>query len=236
MIRIFLSLLVLLLSGCASLTTADSEDPLETLNRKTYAFNETFDRYLLKPVAKGYDTALPKPIKIMVSNFFSNLDDVGVTLNDLLQLKFKQAASDGSRVLFNSTFGLLGLLNVTDRLEKHHEDFGQTLGYWGVPNGPYIVLPFFGPSSARDSVGLLGDSLSSVYPRIPDVATRNQLYVTDKVQFRAGLFEFDATLETASDPYAFMREFYLGQRLNRVYDGNPPRTSFVDEEDAPAGN
>ncbi len=234
--RLFLSLIFLCLSGCASAPAANSEDPFETLNRKTYAFNATFDHYLLKPVAKGYDTALPKPIKMMFSNFFSNLDDVGVTLNDLLQLKFRQAASDGSRVLFNSTFGLLGLFNVTDRLEKHHEDFGQTLGYWGVSSGPYIVIPFFGPSTARDSIGLIGDGLTSVYPQIPDVAARNQLYLTDKVQFRAGLFEFDSALETASDPYAFMREFYLGQRLNRVYDGNPPHTDFVDEEDAAPTN
>ena len=123
----------LLLTGCGTIdlsTYTQQKDPFETINRGVYKFNDTLDWAVIKPVAKGYSEVMPSPVQTMVNNFFSNLDDVVVTANDLLQLKFKQAASDGARVVFNSTFGLLGLINITDRLEKHNEDFGQTLGYW----------------------------------------------------------------------------------------------------------
>jgi phospholipid-binding lipoprotein MlaA len=182
-------------------------------------------------VAQGYDTITPKVVRTGINNFFSNLDDVLVTFNDLLQFKFKQAASDGSRVLFNTTFGLLGFIHVTDRLEKHNEDFGQTLGYWGVPSGPYIVLPFFGPSSARDGVGLAGDGYTGVVTNLQDVPTRNTLYVTDKINLRANLLEAEKTLDDAADRYSFMRDFYLARRQNLVYDGDPPREKYIDEED-----
>lgn len=224
-------LVSLLLTGCASVPNADPRDPYESLNRKTYTFNRALDNAVLKPLAHGYDNVTPKPAKILLHNFFSNLDDVTVTLNDLLQLKLKQAASDGMRVLFNTTFGFLGFANVTDRLEKHNEDFGQTLGYWGVNSGPYLMLPFFGPSSVRDGVGLAGDSLTSVITNIPDVATRNSLYAADKIEDRAQLIPQEKTLDEASDPYAFIRDFYLARRQNLVYDGNPPRKKFIDEED-----
>jgi phospholipid-binding lipoprotein MlaA len=166
-----------------------------------------------------------------LGNFFSNLEDVTITLNDLLQFKFKQAASDGSRVLFNTTFGIFGLINVTGRLEKHNEDFGQTLGYWGVGSGPYLTLPFFGPSSVRDGIGLAGDGLTGVVTNIPDVTTRNSLFITDKVGERAALIEHEATLDDVADRYAFIRDFYLARRQNLVYDGDPPRARFIDEEE-----
>lgn len=223
--------IVLLLTGCASTPNSDPKDPFESYNRKAYKFNDALDRNVLKPTAKGYNAALPKPVKIMLHNFFSNLDDVTVTLNDLLQLKFKQAASDGSRVLFNSTFGIFGLLNVTGNLEKHNEDFGQTLGYWGVGSGPYLMLPFFGPSSVRDGVGLGGDSLTGVITNIRDVPTRNSLYATDKIHVRAGLLENEKALDDASDRYTFIRDFYLARRQSLVYDGDPPRAKYIDEED-----
>ncbi|MDH2915745.1 MAG: VacJ family lipoprotein, partial [Gallionella sp.] len=132
-----LSLLIasLALTGCSTIHLSAytlEKDPLEPFNRKVYVFNDTVDQALIKPVAQSYAQVVPRPAQTLVNNFFSNLDDVTVTANDLLQLKFAQAASDGSRVLFNSTFGVLGFLNVTDRLEKHNEDFGQTLGYWGI--------------------------------------------------------------------------------------------------------
>jgi phospholipid-binding lipoprotein MlaA len=221
----------LLLGGCASVPNNNPKDPYEGFNRGVYKFNDAFDRTIFKPVAKGYDAVLPKPVKTMLSNFFSNLDDVGVTINDLLQLKFKQAASDGSRVLFNSTFGILGLFNVTDRLEKHNEDFGQTLGYWGVGSGPYLVLPFFGPSSIRDGAGLYADGYTSVIINTKDVPTRNSLYVTDKIHIRAELLKQEDVLDDASDRYAFIRDFYLARRQSLVYDGNPPKEKYIDEED-----
>ena len=228
---ILVPFVALLLTGCASTPNSNPKDPFENYNRRAFAFNDAFDKAILKPAAKGYNAVLPEPAKILLHNFFSNLDDVTVTLNDLLQLKFKQAASDGSRVLFNSTFGIFGLLNVTDRLEKHNEDFGQTLGYWGIGSGPYLMLPFFGPSSTRDGVGLAGDSLTGIITNINDVPTRNSLYVTSKVEIRARLIEQEKTLDDVSDRYAFIRDFYLARRQSLVYDGDPPREKYIDEED-----
>ena len=228
---LFILAIALLLTGCASTPNSDPRDPFESMNRGTFKFNQALDRNVLKPVAKGYNAALPDTAKTLLHNFFSNLDDVTVTLNDLLQLKFKQAASDGSRVLFNSTFGIFGLLNVTDRLEKHNEDFGQTLGYWGINSGPYLMLPFFGPSSIRDGVGLYGDGLSSVIVNTRDIPTRNTAYVTDKIHVRAGLLESEKALDDASDQYAYIRDFYIARRQSLVYDGDPPRAKYIDEED-----
>lgn len=229
--RLLLLLIPVLLSACASTPNGNPKDPLETYNRKIFKFNQVLDDAILKPAAHGYDAAVPKPAQIMLHNFFSNLDDVTVTLNDVLQLKFKQAFSDGCRVIFNSTFGIFGLINVTDRLEKHNEDFGQTLGYWGVGSGPYLMLPFFGPSNIRDGVGLAGDSLTGVITNISDVPTRNSLYAANKVEERAGLISQEKTLEEAPDQYAFIRDFYLARRQNLVYDGKPPRAQYIDEED-----
>ena len=221
----------ILLAGCASTPNTNPKDPFESYNRSIFKFNEALDKNVLKPVAQGYNSILPEPAKIMLHNFFSNLDDVGVTLNDLLQLKFRQAASDGIRVIFNTTFGIFGLINVTDRLEKHNEDFGQTLGYWGIGSGPYLMLPFFGPSSIRDGVGLYGDGYTSVIINTRDVPTRNTAYVVNKIDDRAGLLEHEKVLDDASDRYAFIRDFYISRRQSLVYDGNPPREKHIDEED-----
>lgn len=221
----------MLLTGCASVPNSNPKDPFESYNRSIFKFNESLDRNVLKPVAQGYNAILPKPAKIMLHNFFSNLDDVGVMVNELLQLKLRRAASDGVRVLFNTTFGLFGLLNITDRLEKHNEDFGQTLGYWGIGSGPYLMLPFFGPSSVRDGVGLYGDGLSSVIVNTRDVPTRNSAYAVSVVNQRAELMEQEKVLDDTSDRYAFIRDFYLARRQSLVYDGNPPRAKYIDEED-----
>ncbi len=232
--RIYLLLVSLALGGCASTQGGKNpKDPLEPFNRSMYKFNDTVDKAVLKPVAKGYNTIIPEPGKIMVTNFFSNLDDIIVTINDLLQLKFAQAASDGTRVLFNSTFGILGLFNITDRLEKHNEDFGQTLGYWGVSSGPYVVLPFFGPRTVRDSIGLYVDSYASPIRLIPNIPTRNVMYVTRTINLRAELLDQEKILEEAAiDRYAFIRDAYLQQRQSLVFDGNPPREKFDDEENS----
>lgn len=232
--KIYLLLVSLVLGGCASTQQEKNpQDPLEPFNRSMYKFNDAVDKAILKPVAKGYNTVIPERGKIMVSNFFSNLDDIIVTINDLLQLKFAQAASDGTRVIFNSTFGVLGLINITDRLEKHNEDFGQTLGYWGISSGPYVILPLFGPSTFRDSIGLSVDSYASPIRLIPNIPTRNVMYLTRMISLRAGLLDQEKILdEAAIDRYAFIRDAYLQQRQSLVYDGNPPREKFDDEENS----
>ena len=231
---LLISALVLTLNGCASVNTSPTpnpQDPYESINRRIYHFNEGFDKYTLKPLAKGYRVAMPQVGKIMANNFFSNINDLQVTLNDFLQLKIAQGLSDGTRVIFNSTFGILGLINVTERLPKHDEDFGQTLGYWGIKPGPFVMLPFFGPRNIRDSVGLSVDSYTDVVTNIPQVPLRNTLYVSNKVRVREQLFDEEDVLNEVQDPYVFIRDAYLKNRENLVYDGNPPQEKYQDEED-----
>ncbi|MDP2142616.1 MAG: VacJ family lipoprotein [Gallionella sp.] len=233
--RLFIALAAIALtSGCAAPRASTASDPLESFNRGVYQFNDTVDKAIAKPVAQGYDAVMPLPGKMMVRNFFSNLDDVIVTANDLLQLKFNQAASDGSRFLFNSTFGIFGLLEVTSRLEKHDEDFGQTLGYWGIGNGPYLVLPLLGPSTLRDGVGLYVDGRPSKLRRVSHMRSRNQLYITKGISRRAELLAQEKVLDEAViDRYAFIRDAYLLRRQSQVHDGNPPREKYdeYDEEE-----
>ena len=232
--RLTILLASLLLAGCGTInlsTYTQQKDPFESFNRGVYKFNDTVDRAVVKPVAQGYNKVVPNPLKTMVSNFFSNLDDVVVTANDLLQFKFKQAASDGARVVFNSTFGLLGLINITDRLEKHNEDFGQTLGYWGVPSGPFVMLPILGPSSIRDGTGRYADSYFSVISNTKHVPTRNSAWALEGLDTRVGLLEQEKVLDDAViDRYSFIRDAYLMRRQSLVYDGNPPKQKFDDDE------
>ncbi|MDZ4202617.1 MAG: VacJ family lipoprotein [Gallionella sp.] len=230
LIRAILALAIIALTGCASHPANNPADPLESFNRGMYQFNDALDKAIAKPVAQGYSAVMPEPGKIMVGNFFSNLDDVIVTANSLLQFKFEQAASDGSRFLFNSTFGIFGLIEITTRLEKHDEDFGQTLGYWGVGSGPYIVLPILGPSTLRDSAGLYVDSRPSKLRRVNHMRTRNQLYLTKAVNRRAQLLQQERVLDEAMvDRYEFMRDAYLLRRKSQVYDGNPPDEDYGED-------
>ena len=220
----------LMLNGCAS-TSTNPKDPFEGFNRGMYKFNDTLDKAVLKPVARGYSAVMPTPAKKMVHNFFSNLDDILVTGNGLLQFKFSQAASDFTRVWVNSTFGIFGLFDVAHKLEKHNEDFGQTLGHWGVSSGPYLVLPFLGPSSLRDGTGLAVDSYYGVLGNIEHIPTRNSLYVSNKIDQRAELLDTEKILEdTVVDRYSFIRDAYLMRRQSLVYDGDPPREKYDDEE------
>lgn len=231
-IRILLAFAAVSLTGCASTHARNPADPLESFNRGVYQFNDAVDKAIAKPVAQGYNAVMPVPGKMMVSNFFSNLDDVIVTANDLLQFKFAQAASDGARFLFNSTFGVFGLFDVANRLEKHNEDFGQTLGYWGIGSGPYIVLPILGPSTLRDGVGLYADSRPSKLRRVDHIRSRNQLYLTKAVNRRAQLLDQEKVLdEAALDRYEFIRDAYLLRRQSLVYDGNPPREKYEEDEE-----
>ena len=219
---------LVLLGGCAS--NGNPRDPLEPMNRAIYTFNDGVDHLLIKPAAEFYRFVVPEFMRTGVSNFFSNINDVIVALNSLLQGKFAQAGSDVARLIVNTTVGVLGLFDVATKigLEKHNEDFGQTLGYWGIGDGPYLVLPFIGPSSARDAVGWVGDFYTWPITYVEPERDRNILIALRFVTLRADLLEASKILETAAlDPYEFVRDAYLQRRRNLVYDGKPP----PDEDD-----
>jgi phospholipid-binding lipoprotein MlaA len=235
----------LLMSGCASLEgPTDPSDPFESYNRSMNSFNSNVDRYVLKPVAQGYNAVTPTFVQKGVGNFFSNLDDVVVIFNDLFQFKFKQLASDTGRVVINTTIGLFGLIDWASEmgLEKHNEDFGQTLGHWGVASGPYLILPFFGPSTVRDAGGMLTDSAYFdpinnevdepwVFPN-RNRNTSTALTVVKVIDLRAGLLKAESVLnEAALDPYIYLREAFLQRRNNLVHDGNPPVNKDSDIDD-----
>lgn len=228
-------LLSLSLLGCA--TNGDPRDPLEPLNRGIYKFNDAVDKAVLKPVATGYKEAMPDPVRTAVGNFFSNLDDVLVLFNDLLQFKLDQAASDFSRLVWNSSVGIAGLIDVATPMDlpKHNEDFGQTLGHWGVGNGPYLMLPFYGPSTLRDAVGTAVDVQFDPVAQHTPVAERNSAIAIDAVDTRSRLLDAEIVLdEAAIDRYDFLRDAYLQRRQGLVYDGNPPREKLEDDDDEPA--
>ena len=216
--------LVLVLSGCAA-TSNNPRDPLEGLNRGIYHFNDVVDNLFAKPVATLYKDVVPQIARTGVSNFFANINDVIVALNNLLQGKFTQAVSDVGRIVVNTTAGLLGVIDVATEigLEKHNEDFGQTLGYWGIGDGPYLVLPFIGPSSFRDGVGWLVDFYTDPITYVDPSRDRNILWGTRFVSRRSELLDSSSIIETAAlDPYEFLRDAYLQRRRSLVFDGNPP--------------
>jgi phospholipid-binding lipoprotein MlaA len=236
LIRYSLLILPMLFAGCAA--PHNPEDPLEPLNRGVYRFNDALDRAVLKPAAKGYSAVMPTTGKIMVSNFFSNLDDVMVTANDLLQFKLVQGFSDGMRFAVNSTIGFFGLIDVasTGGLYKHDEDFGQTLGKWGIGNGPYLVIPIIGPSTVRDGIGFYADLYLDPMYYINDMSTRNLAYLAQKITLRAGLLDQEKVMDEAQiDRYEFLRDIYLLHRQSQVYDGNPPRRKYDDDESDDTG-
>ncbi len=220
-----------LLGGCAS-TNNNPQDPLEPMNRAIYSFNDGVDKVLMKPVAEVYREVLPQFARTGVSNFFANINDVLIALNNLLQGKLPNAVSDVGRVVVNTTVGILGLFDVATEigLEKHNEDFGQTLGYWGVSTGPYLVLPFFGPSNVRDGLGRMVDHQTDPITYVDPSRDRNQLWLARIVSTRAGLLDASNIMETAAlDPYEFLRDAYLQRRRNLVYDGNPPPEKYDDD-------
>ena len=230
----FVLALACLLGGCAS-TGGRTGDPLEPLNRGVFRFNDTVDEAVLQPVARGYRRVLPAFVRTGVTNFFGNLDDLWIGVNNLLQGKVTDGAIDFTRFTWNSTVGLLGFFDVASAwdLPKHNEDFGQTLGRWGMGTGPYLVLPLFGPSNFRDGAGLVLDSrVGDVVRNLDDVPTRNTLYATRVVNTRANLLDATKVLEDAAlDKYRFVRDAYLQRRRSLVYDGAPPREQEPDEED-----
>ncbi|MDD1608707.1 MAG: VacJ family lipoprotein [Methylococcaceae bacterium] len=231
----------LMLSGCASQA---NKDPLEGINRGIYKFNDVTDKAIFKPVATAYKAVAPTAVRTGVNNFFGNLSMITTVLNDLLQFKFAYAFTDAGRFVINSTFGLAGFIDLAsrDKIEKRKEDFGQTLGHWGVGSGAYLVLPFLGPSSLRDTTGLIVDSATSdpiTYTRnIGEIRLSNQLRAAQFIDKRTELLVVNDLIDEASlDPYAFMRDAYLQKRINQVHDGlvpNKPINDDFDEVDAEA--
>lgn len=217
--------LAILFTGCAS-TSNNPQDPLEGFNRNSFAVNRAIDNAVIKPVAKGYVAVVPGPIRTSVSNVSSNAAEPVNAVNNLLQGKLSRGASDIGRLAVNTVFGIFGLWDVATPmgLTRSNEDFGQTLGVWGVGPGPYLVLPFIGPSTLRDAVGRWPDGQLGWSKAIGHVPTRNSLLAMDLVNIRATFLEGSALLDSAAlDPYSFTRDSFLQRRRSLVYDGNPPK-------------
>jgi phospholipid-binding lipoprotein MlaA len=218
--------------GCASIPAGSErspDDPWEPFNRSVFSFNESLDDYLLKPITKGYRFILPKPAQQGVDNFFGNYRDIYTSANNLLQGNLSMAFSDLMRVVVNTIFGLGGLFDVATPggLEKHKADFGQTFGVWGIPSGPYVVLPFFGPSNVRDTLGIAVDlETDYLFRLLPDVALRNSLTALRVVNARNNYYEAGDLLEGAAlDKYTFTRDAYIQRRqyqIDQAKEGKEP--------------
>ena len=220
-----------LLAGCASVppdSVTQTQDPWMGMNRKIYAFNDALDKSVARPVARTYVRAVPGPARNGIHNVVTNLDEPVTMVNDVLQGKVGQGLQDLGRFLINSTVGLLGWFDVAKHvgLPHHDEDLGLTLAHWGVPSGPYVVLPILGPSTVRDAFGRAGD----VYANPPRDALpprwRNAEYVVDGLDTRVSLMPANNALDSAYDPYAFMRDAYIQNRRYKIYDGNPPAPDY----------
>jgi phospholipid-binding lipoprotein MlaA len=218
-----------LLGACA--TSGDTRDPIEGFNRAVFAFNDGLDKAVVRPVAKGYEAVLPTLVQNGVSNFFGNIADVFIAVNNLLQGKPADAVGDAARFVFNSTFGILGVFDIaTDMgLEKHDEDFGQTLGHWGVGPGAYLVVPVYGPRDVRDAAGLAVDVYADPVGNVAHVPTRNTLTAVRLISDRVALLPADQVIEEAAlDKYSYIRDAYLQRRRSLVFDGRPPREPDAD--------
>ncbi len=212
------------LTGCAS-TANNPKDPYEGFNRAMFSVNEGID-VVVKPIAQGYDAAAPLPVKAGIGNFFGNIYDVWTAVNNLLQGKGGDALSDLGRVLVNTTVGIGGVFDVASEmgLEKHAEDFGQTLAVWGVPEGEYLYWPMIGPRTTRDTFGWLVDTAADPVWRVDDIALRNSLVGVHFIDLRASLLPTDKVVEQAAfDKYNYIRDAYLQNRRSAVRDGNPEK-------------
>jgi phospholipid-binding lipoprotein MlaA len=212
-------------TGCATPPDANPRDPLESFNRGVFQFNDGVDKALFKPAATVYRDLTPALVRTGVGNFLGNLDDVWSFVNSVLQLKPRAAVNNFMRFNVNTVFGLGGILDVASAagIERQREDFGQTLGRWGLPPGPYLVLPFLGPSTVRDTAALPVDMAADIVGNLDHIATRNSIKLIDLLDTRAGLLPAgDALDEVALDKYSFTRDAFLQRRRNAVYDGEPP--------------
>jgi len=233
-LKLFIIILVIFqITGCA---TQANKDPLENFNRAVYKFNDVADNAIIKPVAKGYKNIAPKFVVKGINNFFNNLRDIVTIINDLLQMKVQHAANDTGRVLVNSTIGILGFVDVhsINGGERRKEDFGQTLGHWGLGQGAYIVLPFLGPSTTRDAVGLITDTLAfDPISYMNNVRARNQVRILQFVDARTELLNASSIIDEASlDPYAFQRDAYLQYREALVNDNPSGDIDYSDTADS----
>lgn len=214
-----LSLCLLLLVSQSPALGQEEVDPWRETNEHIFAFNDFFDRNLVRPVANTYMTFLPRVARQGIGNFFSNLNDINVLVNDLLQLKLSDALSDSGRFLINTTVGVVGILDVASNvgLEKNEEDFGQTLGFWGVRSGPYVVLPVFGSSNVRDTFGLILDTVFNPIQYHDEPSLRLTLFILEQIDTRASLLSLDELV--TGNRYLFVREAYLQRRQYLVNDG-----------------
>jgi phospholipid-binding lipoprotein MlaA len=214
-----------LLSGCA--TSTNPRDPFEKFNRAMFSFNDAVDRTALKPVATAYKEATPSFVQTGVNNFFGNLSDLWSSANNFAQFKGQDGMNDFTRFAVNSTLGLLGVLDIATPagLRKHNEDLGQTLGYWGVPSGPYLMLPILGASTVRDTVALPGDFWGDPWDHVNDIPWRNSGILLRAVDQRASVLDASNLLEDAAlDRYEFIRDGYLQRRASRVLDTDKAQT------------
>jgi len=234
-----LAVLTVVTSGCATQDPTDASstyvayDPLEPLNRKIYKFNTGMDRVFLGPVARGYRKVVPAPVRHSITNFFSNLTTPRSALNNFLQGKPGRGFNELGRFLFNSTLGVAGLFDVAGAagMERYDENFGQTLSVWGVPDGPYIVLPFWGPNMASDAFALPVDYYSDLWTYYDNTSVRDKVWGLRVIDLRYRLLSVDALVEESQDPYVTVREAFRQNRTFRIYDGNPPNEeNYYDDE------
>jgi phospholipid-binding lipoprotein MlaA len=222
---LFGALVLITVCGCATRPNPNPRDPWESFNRGVFSFNDAADKAIFKPVATVYRDVTPPLVRAGVTNFFGNLDDAWSFVNSVLQLKLASAVDNFMRFNVNTVMGIGGIFDVASEMgiERHREDFGQTLGRWGVATGPYLVLPLLGPSTLRDTVALPVDFKGDIAANVDYVPTRNSLKVLDQLDTRASLLSVSNALdEVALDKYSFTRDAFLQRRRNAVFDGNPP--------------
>lgn len=230
-IAVLAALLILALAGCATGPSANPRDPIEPYNRAVFGFNDAVDRTVLKPVATAYRNVTPGVVRTGVGNFFSNLEDFWSLANSLMQFKGRAAVDTVVRVSVNTFLGLAGVIDLAEEMgiERHKEDFGQTLGHWGVPGGPYVVLPFLGNFTLRDASALPVDFKGDMVSNLSHQRSRYSLKALNLINTRAEFLNASSLIDGAAlDKYTFTRDAYLQARRNAIYDGNPP------DEDAEA--
>lgn len=220
-------------SGCATANKTDPCDPWESWNRGVQGFNDKLDDYFMKPIYKGYQWVTPSFVDRGVTNFFSNVDDINVVINDMLQAKFLQSGSDVGRLLLNTTVGVGGFVDVASMVDlpKHNEDWDQTFGTWGIPSGPYLVMPFIGPSTPRGVIGAAGDSASNPINWVNPAAIPYGAGALRTIDMRADMLSATKIADEASvDRYEFIRNAYFQQRNYQIFDGNPPLPEEMEQE------